>query len=152
MALLDDAHSRILAILARENSDLGEGIFTEAQLTAALDAALWATRGEGGSIDVLLDLLEAAFEPVCLYAAGYVMAFPLANQAAQTNDQQHGAEIANYRDMQLKRKSQGEAMMAKARLLWASPLSLGGVRTGLLTITDASPWEGYITDLEEAIL
>jgi hypothetical protein len=82
-------------------------------------------------------------EPFCLWAAGWCMAFPLANKAAQTNEPQVEAGVVSYKTIRDQRYAQGMAMMKQAAGQWGE----SGVLTGTLTVDSLGPQAQYEADL-----
>jgi hypothetical protein len=58
------------------------------------------------------------FEAICLHAAGWCLRWPLANQAAQTDDPHGQADVVSMRDQQQRRRQQGMEMMREAERRW----------------------------------
>lgn len=99
------------------------------------------------------DTLPAAdFESVTLYAAGVALAGPLANQASRTEANDQSAGLVSYRDQQQRLRQQGRDWMQMARELWAAVDADDGVQTGALLLADPSPWQAYVSDLEESLI
>lgn len=77
----------------------------------------WET---GHSLTDTVDTTGGVREPLCEWAAGWLLANTLANTAAQTNDAMLEMQIVSYRDMQQRRRQQGMDMMARAVASWTA--------------------------------
>jgi hypothetical protein len=64
-------------------------------------------------LDHSTDTLGGLRPAVVEWAAGWLLATPLANVSAQTNEAR-GSDVVSHRDMQQRRKQQGESMMLRA--------------------------------------